>query len=408
MNLFHYAFREVIGRPWRTALNALGVAIGLALVIVLFSLTMAYKQAITFPFAAAGMDFTVSRPRQDRGAQPTAQGAILPAANQVIRKAEVDRLAQTANVENALSVLQIWSFDPGQFKVVMGIDPDASVIGPAKVKEWIKSGRAFTSGEHGVAMMESHFARFFGAKVDSKIKISGKEFTIVGLYEVRQGVQLTAANIYIPLADAQALAKVEPDVYNMVFLKLKDPDLWRQTTASISQELPNVVVTSADSALAMSDSMLTLLNRLTWPTAALVIIICLLFVYRGLASSVWEKVGEIGTQKALGWATKDIRKALIMELFAQVAIGSVVGLMLGALGMWVIGGWEVQLPQMGGAAPPLPGAALGNNSTQLPVVFPAALYGIGLIASLAAGFLMSLAITRKVTRLKPTEAWRSL
>ncbi|MDR3560239.1 MAG: ABC transporter permease [Negativicutes bacterium] len=408
MNLFHYALREVFGRPARTALNALGVAIGLALVIVLFSITLAYQQAITFPFTAAGMDFTISRPSQDKGANPAAQGVILPAANQAITGAEIERLAQTPNVGRTLGVLQVWSFDPGQFKVVVGIDPDAFSIGPAMVKEWIKSGRSFSSREQGVAMVESHFARFYGLREASRVKIAGKDFAVGGIYEVRQGLQLTAANIYIPLSDAQALAKVGPDTFNTVYVKLKDPNLWKQTTAAIRQEFPDFIVTSSDSALAMSDSMLTLLNRLALPAAVVVLVICVLFVYRSLAASTWEKIGEIGTQKAVGWSQRDIRNALTLELFIQVALGAALGLVLGALGTSFTGGWEVQLPQLGGSAPPLPGAVTGNNTIHLPVIFPPWLYISGFAASLMLGFFIAIILAKKAAGLKPTEAWRSL
>lgn len=406
MNILHYAMREVSGRPGRTALNALGVAIGLALVIVLFSITLAYQQAITFPFTHADIDFTISRPNQTQNASPA--GVILPAANQPIEALDIEQLGKIPNVENTLAVLQLWSFDPGQFKVIIGIDPDASVIGPAKAIEWIKNGRAFKTGERGVAMLESHYARFFGAQIGSKIKITGQDFTVVGIFEIRQGIQLTAANIYIPIVDAQTLAKVSPDTFNTVYLQLKDPSLWRQTSSAIKQDFPALAVTSADSALAMSDSMLVLLNRLVWPAAILVILICILFVYRSLAASTWEKVGEIGTQKALGWSHQDIRKALVLELFMQVGLGAVLGLLLGGLGAWLTGGWEVQLPQLGGSAPPLPGAVQSINSTRLPIVFPPLLYLAGFGITLLIGFLVSFILVKKTTSIKPTEAWRSL
>ena len=407
MNIFHYALREVLGRPGRTILNAVGVAIGLALVILLFSITQSYRQAISFPFAQAGIDFTVTRPsREENRILPT--GAILPASAQSINAADVERLARITNVETTLSALQLWSFDPGAFKVIIGLDPDGPPIGPAKAMQWIKSGRAFKPGEHGVAMLESHYARFFGKEVGHSIKIDGKGFPVVGIFEKREGAQLTAANIYIPLSDAQTLAKVGPDTFNTVYLKLRDSNLWRQTTDAVRQTFPTFTLTTADSVLAMSDSMLVLLNRLMWPAAILVTVISVLFVYRSLASSTWEKVGEIGTQKALGWRRKDVMKALLLELSMQVSLGAVLGLVFGVFGSWFIGGWEVQLPQIGGSAPPLPGALQSSTGIALPVSFSPLFYLVGFSVTIVIGLLIAMVLVKKVAEIKPTEAWRSL
>lgn len=408
MDLLHYALREAFGRPGRTALNALGVAIGVALVIVLFSTTLAYRKAITLPFTATATDFTVSRPGSNKTAVPSAQGVILPTADQAIKTAEVERIASLPEVKQKVTALQIWSFDPGQFKVIFGIEPNSPAIGPAIVKEWIKSGRFFKTGEKKVAVLESHFARFYSLKVGDQVTVANQKFAVIGIYEVRQGVQLSAANIYIPLSDAQVLAKVSPDTVNTISLKLKNAEHWRQAMADIRQEFPDLAITSADSAIAMSDSMLTLLNNLAWPSAGLVIIISILFIYRSLAASTWERVGEFGTSKAVGWRSRDIRNALALELFVQVALGAAAGLVLGALGAWLTGGWEIQMPQLNGNAPPLPGTAMVNGSIQLPVVFPFDLYLASFGIALVLGLLIAFMVAKKVAALKPTEAWRSL
>lgn len=102
------------------------------------------------------------------------------------------------------------------------------------------------------------------------------------------------------LADAQMLAGVGPETVNSVYVELKDASHWKQSIATIHQILPELTVTSADSALAMSDSILALLDKLAWPGAVLVIVLSVLFVHRSLAASTWERIGEFGIMKALG------------------------------------------------------------------------------------------------------------
>lgn len=407
MNILHYARREVIGRPWRTLLNATSVAVGVALVIILFSVTLAYQKAVAAPFSAAGTDFALSRPSQAEGTAPAARGVMLPASNQAIEVTEINRLTGLPEVQQAVAVLQLWSFDPGQFKVIVGLAPDAPAIGPAKVQEWLKDGHFYGPGEQGVAVLESHFARFYKYKVGDQITISGKKFQVAGIYEVRQGTQLTAANIYLPLADAQSLAGVGPDTVNGVYLELRDTGLWKMTIDSIHRDFPDLAVSSVDSALAMSDSMLALLNRVALPAAALVVGICLLFVYYSLATSVWERVGEFGTMKALGWRYRDTFYALTLELFFQVAFGTMLGLALGALGTYLASAWQVNAPQVG-EIPPLPGMDTAASTIHLPALFPAPLYLASFAGALIVGLLVATVVARQVAALKPAEAWRHL
>ncbi|AFM39639.1 ABC-type transport system, involved in lipoprotein release, permease component [Desulfosporosinus acidiphilus SJ4] len=407
MNLALYAWREITKRPGRTFLNALGVSFGVALVILLFSITLAYKEAVMVPFTTSSTDITLTRPGQEKASVPVAQGVILPASNQAIGTDVLKRLAQMTEVKQTATVLELWSFDPGRFKVIVGLDPNSQPLGPAKVREWVKEGRFFGSGERGVAVLDSHYARFFGYKVGSQIIIAGQKFNVIGTCEMKEGAQLTAANIYLPLTDAQILAGVGPETVNSVYVELKDASRWKQSIDTIHQVFPEVTVTSADSALAMSDSILALLDKLAWPGAVLVIALSVLFVHRSLAASTWERIGEFGTMKALGWSRRDIQRALMLELFSQVLIGSVLGLGIAAIGSLLAGHWQVNISPVG-SAPPLPGMAPSTNTIQLPVVFSTSLYLSALGSSLLVGLIVAVTIAQKVVEIKPAEAWRHL
>lgn len=407
MNFIAYIRRELLGRPWRTFFNAFGVAVGIAMVIILFSITIAYQKAVTAPFAAAATDLVLSRPSQGNGEFSAAQGVILPAANQAIEMEELTRLGRLPEIKASVAALQLWSFDPGRFKVIMGVDPDAPASGPLKAREWMKNGRFFKPGETGVAVLESHFARFYKLKVGEQLAIAKRQFTITGIYEVREGAQLTAINVYLPLADAQALAGVGPDIVNMVYAQLKDANRWRQAIDEIHRGYPDLTATSVDSTLVMSDSLLALLYKLLWPAALIVIGICLLFVYRTLTASTLEKIGEFGIMKALGWRNRDIRSALLLELFAQVLLGVVIGVILGAAGTYLTSLWQVKITQMSDA-PPLQGMNDSANVIQLQAVYPFALYLYTVIGSLIVGVLVAMVIARRVASLKAAEMWRML
>ncbi len=407
MDLLYYARRQMTGRPWQTILNALGVAVGVALVIALFSLTIAYQRAITTPFTSSGTSLVLSNPAQGSGRTPAATGVILPASNRVIDMGEVGRLANLPGARQITATLQLWSFDPGRYKVIVGVDPDAPAIGPAMARQWIEAGRYFNRDESGVAVLEYHYARFCGYKVGSQITIAGKQFKVIGIFKVQEGAQLTAANVYLPLADAQALAGVGPNTVNTIYLELKDAGTWKQSIAAIHGDFPDLAVTDADSSLTMSDSMLALLQKFAWPGAALIIALCLLFVFRSLSASIEERIGEFGTMKTVGWRRRDVQHLLTVELLIQVIIGAVLGMVLGSLGAYLISLWQVTVPQVG-MAPPLPGMASTAATIRLQAVFPLALYLSCFGAAILIGFLVAVTIARRVSALKPSEAWRQL
>ncbi|MCL6592176.1 MAG: ABC transporter permease [Firmicutes bacterium] len=407
MNNLSYIRRELLGRPWRTFFNAIGVSIGVAMVIILFSITISYQKAVTAPFAAAATDLILSRPSQGNGEFSAAQGVILPAANQAIAQEELARFDGLPEVKTSVAALQLWSFDPGRFKVIMGVDPGAPAAGPLKAREWMKSGRFFKPGETGVAVVESHFARFYKLKAGELLSIANRKFKIAGVYEAREGAQLAAINVYVPLADAQALAGVGPNIVNVVYTQLKDASQWRQAISDIHRVLPDLTATSVDSTLVMSDSLLALLYKLLWPAAFIVIGICLLFVYRTLMASSMEKIGEFGIMKALGWRNREIRYTLLLELFAQVLIGVVIGVMLGAMGTYFTSLWQINITQIS-QAPPLQGMNNAANIIQLKAVYPFALYVYTVIGSLIVGVLVAMVIARRVASLKAAEMWRML
>jgi putative ABC transport system permease protein len=408
MNLWYYAKREIAGRPMHTVLNALTVAIGVAMIITLFSVSMAYEKAVTSPFTSIATDIALSRVRDDTSKTPAAKGVILPSANQAIDLREINRLCALPEVKEAAAALLLWSFDPGQFKVIVGMDPNSPAIGPSKAREWIKEGRFFEQGETGVAVLESHYAKFYGLKVGDHLTIAEHQFPVVGVYEVREGAQLTSANIYLPLADAQILAGVDNDTVNSIYLKIKDASRWRHVVDTINQEFPGLTITSADSALAMSDSLLALLYKLSWPAAIIVIAVCVLFVHRSLASTTWERLKEFGTMKALGWRHRDISRVLTLELFFQVALGAMLGLVLGAFGSFLSSRWQIDAFQLS-EPPPLPGMAAATNAAiRLPALFPGSLYVGSLIGALVVGLFVALLVARKAAAIRPSESWRRL
>jgi hypothetical protein len=90
---------------------------------------------------------------------------------------------------------------------VTGVDPSNDALGPLS-SGTITGGHTFTTAESdsNVAVVDSDYAKAQNLKVGSAVTVAGKTFSVIGIVQAAQGV--TSADVYIPLARAQALASM--------------------------------------------------------------------------------------------------------------------------------------------------------------------------------------------------------
>ena len=142
MNL-HYLMKELYYRKRRTLMAILGLSIGIALLIVLNSLSLAYRQAAHVPLKEIGADITVQR----SGDVPKdLAGAVFPCSAVTIRKEEVEKIQKLPGVRGIGTGLLLWVFDPNRAWIVLGIEKENS-IGPSLLRSSITEGRFSVGGD---------------------------------------------------------------------------------------------------------------------------------------------------------------------------------------------------------------------------------------------------------------------
>ena len=183
------------------------------------------------------------------------------------------------------------------------MDPASDSLGPLS-SGTITSGSALTASQanENVAVVDSSYAKSENLKTGSKITVAGKSFTVVGIVQAAQGV--TDADVYIPLARAQALANMAGEV-NTIYVSAASATDISAVSSEIAKALPTATVTtSSDLASEVTGSLSsasTLANNLgKWLAVAV------LAAAFGLASiltmsAVSRRVREFGTLKAIGW-----------------------------------------------------------------------------------------------------------
>jgi putative ABC transport system permease protein len=411
---YRYVLKELRHHHHRTLVNVVGIAVGIALFVSINAVSTAYQKAVSLPFKNLGADLVVQRPeRRTMGstqAPESMRGIRLPFSNQLLPSEDLRKLASIEGVGAMASSLLLWEFDQGGFRTIMGVDLSQPSLGPVKVKEWLKEGR-FPQQE-GEAILEKHYAKFHHATIGARMKIGGRDFTVVGLLEIKEGSQIASANIYLPLADAQKLLGEESKGINVVYLRLKSPSLLSRVKTQIARQLSGVSVTSSDSFLELMGGVSKISDQFSLLTSLIALGGAIFLIIKTMLSNLVARSSEIGILKAVGWTERDVQKQLMGEALLQSLAGGIFGLIIGYGVSYLLGfasipvttPWEINLlPALAKSAESASSAAV-----RLPVSLSLSLTAAALALSLLAGALASYFMGRRTARMKPVDILRKL
>jgi putative ABC transport system permease protein len=410
---YSYVLKELRHHHNRTLVNILGIGIGIALFVSINAVSTAYQKAVSLPFKNLGADVVVQRPEKravdSRQAPASMRGIRLPFSNQILPSQDLEKLKTIEGVDSLASSLLLWEFDKGGFRTIMGVDLAQPILGPVKVKEWLKEGRF--PQKDGEVVIEKHYAKFQHKKMGDTLEINGRPFNVVGLLEIKEGSQIASSNIYLPLQDAQNLLGGESGGVNIVYLRLKNPSLLSQVKTTIARQLNGVSVASSDSFLELMGGVSKISDQFSYIVSLIALGGAVFLIVKAMLSNLVERSREIGILKAVGWTEKDVQKQLMAEVFLQSLAGGVFGILMGYFFSYLLGflsipvstPWELNL---------LPAfakdTAAAAQTVRLPVSISASLAGISLALSLVAGGMASYFMGKRTARMKPAEILRTL
>ena len=300
-----YLRRELAGRKKQTLIVAVGLAIAIALVIVVNALTTGVRDAQTQALESVygvGTDLTVTGAATEpgEGGGPRFEfdadagetdGETTTLAQSMLRtdflrgtldSSVLDTVASTEGVAAASGALSLTNstfsgempsggFAPqdggqgmapdegqappeggqgagGSFGVdsfsVLGIEPAATTIGPLASAE-VTEGRGFDAddGDALVALIDSTYATTNEIAVGDAIDVAGSDVEVVGILGSTSDSADTAANVYLPLSTAQTLAGVE-DVISTVYVQADSAASIDAVQSALADELPDATITS--------------------------------------------------------------------------------------------------------------------------------------------------------------------
>ncbi|MEU2063101.1 ABC transporter permease [Streptomyces sp. NPDC013455] len=391
---FTYLRRELRRRRKAALVVASGLALGIALVIVVSSVSNGMGKAqdkVLQSLYGLGTDMTVTkaasastgdtqRPRfrfDAQGDDDSTQSSdrVMVQGFQTLAASTVTEVGAQPGVSDAvgglsLQVLKVsGQFTRGQFQQdgggfqrggeagqpqgevtgggadfdvnnysVYGTDVTEPALGPLTSSK-ITSGRTFkeTETDAEVVVVDSAYAKEKKYKVGSTVTVKGVKFTVIGIATADSGD--AAADLYIPLKQAQTLGDVKNKV-TTVYVKATDSQKIDSVKSRIRKNVPGTTVTtSADLADTVSGSLSTASSLAadvgTWLSVAVLVAA---FLVAGLLTSaaVSRRVREFGTLKALGWKSGRVTRQVIGEAMVNGLVGGVLGIALGLAGAYAV------------------------------------------------------------------------
>ncbi|WP_274561621.1 ABC transporter permease [Streptomyces spiramyceticus] len=484
---FTYLRRELRRRRKSALVVASGLALGIALVIVVSSVSAGMGRAqdkVLESLYGLGTDMTVTKAAKPPGENDTSRrprfefdakdsgddeeqssDRVMVQGFQTLASSTVGKVGAQDGVADAVGGLSLQVLKvSGQFKrgevekaqpaqpggpgggsgggdvrgggaafgvdsfSVYGTDVTEPALGPLTSSK-ASSGRTFTASETDakVAVLDSAYAKEKKLKVGSNVTISGTKYKVIGIATADSGD--AAANVYIPLKQAQTLADAKNKV-TTVYVRVTDSQRIDGVKSAVQKNIPGTTVTtSADLADTVSGSLSTASGLATsvgkWLSIAVLVAA---FLVAGLltSSAVSRRVREFGTLKALGWKSGRVTRQVVGEALVNGLLGGVLGIAAGVGGAYLVtaisptltaqlgvggagggGAGDVMVSGPGGG----PGGAAGQaagKAVDIALTAPVSLTTIGLAVVLAAagGLIAGGFGGWRASRLRPADALR--
>jgi putative ABC transport system permease protein len=257
------------------------------------------------------------------------------------------------------------SFNTGNTVSVDGVDlsSSAQALGPLS-NGTLKSGRTLKSSDASsdVAVIDSSYAKSASLKVGSTVTLASTKFAVVGIVSV--SASDSSADVYIPLARAQTLSKSTGKVNTIYVAADSATDIsavQKEITKAVSGA---TVTTSSDLASEVTGSLSSassLANNLGKWLAIAVLLAAFLLASLLTMSAVSRRVREFGTLKALGWRSRRVIGQVMGESVTVGAIGGIAGVALGFAGAAIV---SAIAPALSASVGPTSGSATPGGARQ--------------------------------------------
>jgi putative ABC transport system permease protein len=331
MKLFILAYKNLNRKKVRSILTISGVAIAVAVLVILLGFSNGYNKSLTSDIDKMGYQVLI-----------TAKGCPYEAATLMLKggggltympQDVYNKIISDPRIDKITPQLMNTIFDPerqdgkGGFIMYMGIEN--SYI---ELKPWnkFKSGNWFSNDNADEVIIGYEAAELEQRTAGDKVLIPNinKVLTVAGVFE-RTGTQDDGVT-FMPMKTAQRIFNL-PNKLSGIGIKLKD----LKTLPEFEQDLydvPSIQVVSMAQVKGTVLSLVSTTKTLITSIAIVAIFVAIIGVIDTILMSVFERTQEIGVMKAIGAHNLDVFKLIWIETILICFAGGIGGVLLAVLG----------------------------------------------------------------------------
>lgn len=367
-------FRNVMRRKTRSLLTMLGVALAIAAVVALLGITSGFSQSLLTMYEDRGVDLVVVR----AGVADRLTSTLDESIGERIKKLPHVKAAAASLTE--LDVMPIRGWQPDSF---------------AFEQLHMASGRRLTAEDAGKVLLGVTLAAEKNKKVGDKFEISAKDFEVVGIFDVKNPIENSAAVMLLP--DLQSLMDRTGQVTEFQIAMetivgdgktAAVEELRREIEALTDAEGKSLRLTAMPTHdFVSSNTQLRLAQGMAWMTSMIALVIGGVGILNTMIMSVLERTQEIGVLRALGWRKFRIIRLILGESMLLTLGGAVAGSLLAVVLTFALTQFSL-----------VPGMVHGDFSPRVLLIGLAMAIGVGLFGGLYPAW--------RGATLPPTEALR--
>jgi putative ABC transport system permease protein len=298
-------------RRGRTLLTALGVGLGVAMIVALLSLTQGLQNTAAGFIHLGGSDLGVF---QSGVSDPTA--SVLPASLP-------SRLRASPAVARATPVVLVVEAVPrNPAAVVFGVQEGSFFMRNLVVLSGATPGR----GEISVG---ARLASSLKLGVGQTLSIKGRRYRIAAIYH--SGINYEDSGVVMALPEAQAIAGREGEA-TLVAVQLAPGASAQSAGRSIERRFPGTEVISDPEQAARAGANGALINNAVTVIIVVALIVGGIGVTNTMFMAVLERQGELALLSTVGWSSLQVGVLIVGEGVGVSLIGAALGLLLGVLG----------------------------------------------------------------------------
>jgi putative ABC transport system permease protein len=392
MKLLLLAYKNLNRKKIRSFLTIFGVAIAVAVLVILLGFSIGYNHSLTSDIDKMGYQVLITAkgcPYEAATLMLKGGGGLQYMPQDIYKKVVSDPRVDKLTPQLMQTVYDDQLQDgKGGFILYMGVEKSYLELKPWSTFE---AGKWFSNDNAEEVIMGYEAAELEQRTVGDKILIPklNKVLTVAGVFK-RTGTQDDGV-MFIPLKTAQKIFNLS-DKLSGIGIKLKElgtlPDFEKDL-----YDVPSIQVVSMAQVKNTVLSLVSTTKTLITSIAIVAIFIAIIGVIDTILMSVFERTQEIGVMKAIGASKSDVFKLIWMETVLICTVGGIGGILIAVFGGNVVEHFVRKI---------LPYAPTGK----LLFISPKLLL-ISLLGAIVLGLISGIYPALRASMMRPIEAIRS-